>query len=152
MTDSVAKIQTELDAGTAFIKVCSRLAQHTTTPETDGLHTAFIEDSYESTPFFGPDILNTPAQQLTIGESVGPIELGSSIYWIMLTDIEQESVSLYDAQLEIQRELNFERRKTVRDEYLNRLMERARVSSRDEVLDAFVTDRRRSLWPNGAER
>jgi len=132
-TDAVAKIQTELDAGTAFIKVCAG-SLNTYNTDADGLHTALIEDSYESTPFFGPDILNTPAQQLSIGESVGPIELGSSVYWIMLTDIVQESVTLYDAQLDIQRELNFERRKIVRDEYLNRLMERARVSNRDEVL------------------
>lgn len=136
-TDAVEKIQAELDADTAFIKVCAG-PLNTFNADTDGLHTVLIEDTYGSTPFFGSDVLNIPVQNLSIHETVGPIELGSSVYWIMLTDIAQESISLYDAQLKIQRELNFERRKLARDDYLNRLMERARVSSRDEVLFRLV--------------
>ena len=52
----------------------------------------------------------------------------------MYVDREQESRTLYEAQLEIFRELTIERRETERAEFLEDLIERARVSSRDEIL------------------
>lgn len=135
--ETVEKIQKELDAGTSFIKIAAGPLNNYNT-DTDGLHRVQVEDSLETTKFFGPDALNTPAQSLTIGEFVGPIDLGSSVYWIMLADITQESISLYDAQLKIQREISFERRKQAKDEYLNHLMERARSSNREEVLMRLI--------------
>ena len=71
---------------------------------------------------------------MQLGERAGPIELGSSVYWIMLVDMQQESVSLYDAQLKIQRDLTYERREEAKRQYFERLEERARVSTRDQVL------------------
>ncbi len=147
-TETVNEIQSQLDAGTDFLKIAAGPLNNYNT-DTDGFHTTVIEDTYETTAFFGPDVLNEPAQKLAIGESVGPIELGSSIYWIKLMDIQQESISLYDAQLQIQRELTFERRAEAQKEYLGRLMERARVSSRDEVLMRLLQIAEERYGPKG---
>lgn len=146
--DKITQIQSQLDAGTDFLQIAAGPLNNYNT-DTDGYHTVVIEGSYEETSFFGPDILNEHTQQLSIGESVGPIELGSSIYWIKLMDIVQESISLYDAQLQIQRDLTFERRNEAREQYLERLMERARVSSRDEVLMRLLQIAEKRYGPQG---
>lgn len=132
-TDTVVQITTQLNDGVAFLKIAASPLNNFNT-DSDGYHTVLIEDSFENTKFFGADILNEKTQQLSIGESVGPIELGSTLYWIRLMDIEQESISLYDAQLQIQRDLNIERRREAQVEYFDRLRSRAKISSRDEVL------------------
>ncbi|MDF1809108.1 MAG: peptidylprolyl isomerase [Phycisphaerales bacterium] len=132
-TEKVAQIQSELDSGTDFLKVAAGPLNNYNS-DSDGMHEVLIEDTYETTVFFGPDELNEATQSLSTGQVAGPIELGSSVYWIKLMRIEQESISLYDAQLKIQSELSFERKQEARIQYLDRLMERARVSSRDEVL------------------
>jgi hypothetical protein len=131
--ETVTQIQAQLDRGESFIEIAmSELNTYST--ETLGVLKRQIEGSFEETPFFGRDELNDATHQLSIGEHAGPVELGSSYYWILYEDQEQQIISLYDAQLAIQRELTFERREQARDQYLARLQERARVSSRDEVL------------------
>tara|TARA_R110002072_G_scaffold271010_1_gene430806 strand:- start:20778 stop:22130 length:1353 start_codon:yes stop_codon:yes gene_type:complete len=133
-TGKQAQIQEALDGGTDFLKVAAGPLNNFNT-DGDGMHTAVLEESYETTAFFGAaDALNEATQKLSTGESVGPIEFGSSVYWVKLMRIEQNSISLYEAQLKIQQELTIERRKIANDEYLGRLMNRASVSSRDEVL------------------
>lgn len=147
--EKVADIQSQLDGGTDFIKIAAGTLNNYN-PNTDGMLMVLIEDTYQTTEFFGPaDVLNTATQSLAIGELAGPIELGSSVYWIKLMDIKQESISLYDAQLKIQQELTFERRKEARDNYLEKLMERARVSSRDEVLMRLLEIAEQRYGPKG---
>ena len=102
--------------------------------DTQGLQKTQVSESFEETSFFGAQVLNEATHTLSEGEYTGPIELGSSVYWIKYEDTEQENVSLYDAQLAIQRDLTFERREEAKDQYFQRLQERARVSTRDDVL------------------
>lgn len=146
-TEKIETIQSELDSGTRFIVIAAGKLNNYKS-ETDGLLEMLIDESYETTKFFGPDILNERTQKLAIGEMVGPIESGTTVYWIKLMDIVQESVSLYDAQLQIQRELTYERRTAVKEEYLNRLMERAKISSRDEVLMRLLEIAEERYGPN----
>lgn len=131
--EKVDAIRSRLDAGEAFADIAaSELNNYNT--EQQGVQRVRLEGSFEETQFFGPDALNDATRGLSLGEWTGPIELGSSVYWIQLSDLEQESVSLYDAQLQIQRDLTLERREQAREQYFERLQERARVSTRDEVL------------------
>lgn len=132
-TEKMAKIQSKLDSGTDFLKIAAGPLNNYNT-DADGLHTVLIEDTYEQTKFFGADILNEKTQELSVGQWVGPIELGSMVYWIKLMDIKQETISLYDAQLMIQRNLTAERRQKAYEQYLEELNKRARVTSRGEVL------------------
>lgn len=146
--DTVNEVQSQLDSGTDFLKLAAGPLNNFNS-DADGFHTVVIEDSFENTTFFGPEVLNEPTRNLSIGESAGPIELGSSIYWIKLMDIVQESISLYDAQLQIQRDLTFERRREAQKQYLDRLMERARVSSRDEVFLRLLQIAEERYGPQG---
>lgn len=131
--DKVQQIKAQLSEGVDFVKIAAGELNNYNT-STDGMHQVLLTGGIGSTRFFAPEALNEACQKLTIGESVGPIEHGSSLYWIKLEDVRQDSVSLYDAQLQIQQELTFERREEAKDQYFERLQERARVSTRDEVL------------------
>jgi hypothetical protein len=132
-TDKLEQINTQLADGTDFTTIAAG-SLNNYNADADGYHDALIEESYENTKFFGPDLLNEVTSKLTIGQHVGPVELGSSVYWIKLIDIEQTSISLYDAQLSIQRELTSERRSKARQEYFMMLENRSRVSTRRDVL------------------
>lgn len=133
-TSTVESITSRLENGEDFTAIASDSTVNTYNPDQDGMLKKQLEGSIEETSFFGPDVLNNATRLLQVGEQAGPIELGSSIYWIKLVDMEQESVSLYDAQLKIQRDLTFERREEAKQQYFERLQERARVSTRDQVL------------------
>jgi len=146
--DTIDEIQSQLDAGTDFVKVAAGSLNNFNT-QTDGMLQVVLDGPYETTEFFGPEVLNTQAQSLAIGDSVGPIEFGSSDYWIKLMDIEKTSVSLYDAQIQIQRDLTLERRKIVQRQYLNRLSARGSVASFDEVLARLLEIAQERYGPKG---
>ncbi len=132
-TDAIEQITRRLDAGEDFAVIAAGPLNNYNS-DAQGLHEVLIQGDYEHTHFFGPDELNAATRGLSVGERAGPIELGSSVYWIKLVEMRQDSTSLYDAQLKIQRDLTYERREEAKDQYFQRLQERARVSTRDEVL------------------
>ncbi len=133
-TASVELIQTRLESGEDFAAIAADSNLNTFNTDQDGMLKKQIQGSFEETAFFGPAELNQATQALQMGEQAGPLELGSSLYWIKLVDMEQVSTSLYDAQLKIQRDITFERREEAKRQYFARLEDRARVSTRDEVL------------------
>ncbi|MBL4697488.1 MAG: peptidyl-prolyl cis-trans isomerase [Phycisphaerales bacterium] len=147
-SEKVQEIQTQLDNGTDFVHIAAG-SLNNYNAETDGMHTVLIDDTFKTTHFFGPDILNEHTQKLAVGEMVGPIELGTTLYWIKLMDIEQETISLYDAQLKIQRDLSSERRLHARDEYLNKLMGRDQAASREAVLVRLLQIAEARYGPRG---
>ena len=132
-TETVEQITSQLENGVPFAEIASSDLNNFNS-ETDGLLKEQIEGSFAETKFFGNDTLNDAAHTLSLGEYTGPVTLGSSLYWIMYEDNEQESISLYDAQLGIQRSIEVERRSKALSDYSARLQERARVTTREEVL------------------
>ena len=132
-TEKVQQINDALASGEDFATIAAGPLNNYNTDQ-GGQQRILIDGSFEETQFFGPEVLNEATRGLQLGDSAGPIELGSSIYWIKLSDMEQENISLYDAQLKIQRELTAQRREEAKQQYFDRLQERARVSTRDEVL------------------
>lgn len=132
-TDKIDQIKSGLETGQSFDEIAASPLNNYK-PETLGEQRVLLEGTFEETSFFGPDALNEATRGLTLGQWTGPVELSSSVYWIMLSDMEQETVSLYDAQLVIQRELNQQRREEAKQQYFERLQSRARVSTRDQVL------------------
>ncbi|MCH8509068.1 MAG: hypothetical protein LAT64_09930 [Phycisphaerales bacterium] len=117
--------------------------------EEGGLVEARFEGPFEQGEFFGAAALNERARTLSTGGVVGPFELGSSTYWLHLEEIERQSVSLYDAQLRINQELTLERRRHEQRAYLDRLIERARVSNRDEMLLRLLQIAEERYGPRG---
>ncbi len=132
-TATVDQITQRLGAGDDFDQIASSELNNFNTDRQGELKKEIVV-TYEETPFFGPDVLNDAAHTLSEGEYTGPIELGSSVYWIKREGSEQQRVTLYDAQLGIQRDLTYERREEAKRQYFERLQDRARVSTRDQVL------------------
>lgn len=129
----VTQIEERLANGDSFAEIASSELNNFNR-DTQGLQKTQISKSFEETSFFGAEVLNEATHKLSEGDFAGPIELGSSVYWIKYEATEQENVSLYDAQLGIQRDLTYERREAAKEQYFERLQERARVSTRDDVL------------------
>ncbi|MEM9373096.1 MAG: hypothetical protein AAGA55_05575, partial [Planctomycetota bacterium] len=99
-----------------------------------GLIRSEFEGDYERGEFFGSDVLNDQARRLEPGEVSEPFELGRYTCWLKLEGIDREAVSLYDAQLAINTELNRARREAARQEYITQLFERARVNNRETLM------------------
>lgn len=131
--DGVAKVNDQLAAGVPFEEIASSDI-NTFKPGEGGVESFEIDGDFATNKFYGIDTLNEKAWSLSPGEWTGPFESGPSTYWLKLEGIEQESISLYDAQLAIQREITIERRQEQQQEYLGRLIDRAHFSSRDEIL------------------
>lgn len=130
---AMADITGRLAAGEAFEAVATA-ESNTFRREDGGLVLAQFEGEFAEGEFFQAPALNEKARALAAGEVVGPFELGDYTGWLKLEAIEQESISLYDAQLRINQELTLERRGLEQQRYLGKLIERARVSNRDEIL------------------
>lgn len=131
--EGVARVTRRLEDGDAFELVASD-PDNTFRQGDAGLYRAEFEGGYDEGAFFGSDDLNAQARSLAVGGTAGPFAVGSYTCWLKLEAIEQESIALYDAQLRINRDLTVERRTEARTEYLTHLIERARVSNRDEIL------------------
>ena len=126
-------ITARLNAGEDFSEIASSIPNNFM-KDREGKIERLLTDEFEKTDFYPIDLMNEAAWTLDVGEWTGPISLGNANVWIKYLSREQESVSLYDAQLQIYRELTNERREKERSEYLMELIERARVSSREEIL------------------
>ncbi|RMH25613.1 MAG: hypothetical protein D6692_10645 [Planctomycetota bacterium] len=130
---AVAEITARLENGEPFGVVATHPA-NTFFVEDGGLARRPFEGEFAEGDFFPAEDLNQKARSLSEGETTGPFTLGNFTCWLTLEGIEQESISLYDAQLRINRDLLVERRTEARTEYLKKLIDHARVSNRDEIL------------------
>ncbi len=146
--DDVARIAGRLAAGEPFEQVAQDPANGYERAQ-GGLYERAFTGPFEQAEFFGAAALNERARALSPGQSSGAFEVGSSTTWLWLEGIEQTSTSLYDAQLRISQELTLERRRREQEAYLNRLIERARVSNRDEMLMRLLSIAEERYGPRG---
>ncbi len=130
LVDSITK---RLNDGESFTEIASS-DLNTFNKDTQGTTETLLEGEFSETKFFAPPPLNEAVWGLSEGQWTGPVSLGNANFWILYADRQQVSRTLYEAQLEIFRELTIERREQERAEFLEDLIERARVSSRDEIL------------------
>jgi hypothetical protein len=137
-TDSVEAIRSQIANGDPFETIASE-SWNTFQAADGGLFRAAFEGAFEEGEFFGSDLLNEQARGLSPGEMSEPFELSRFTCWLKLEAVERESVSLYDAQLAINVQLNQERREQARNEYFQQLFERARVGNREELLRRLMT-------------
>ncbi|MBO6512836.1 MAG: peptidyl-prolyl cis-trans isomerase [Phycisphaerales bacterium] len=129
----VDSITQRLNEGEDFAEIASSEI-NTFNNDTQGIIEVQIEDEFGSTEFFAPEPLNEAVWSLKQGDWTGPVSLGNANFWILYADRIQDSKTLYEAQIQLKRELETERREIERAEFLTDLIERARVSSRDEIL------------------
>ncbi len=130
----VDSITSRLNAGESFPDIAASDI-NTFFTDTQGKIEKILEDDFDKTSFFFQlKALNETVWTLSEGEWAGPVRVGNGNYWVLYAERKQETVSLYEAQIQLLRELTQERRETERAKYLEELIERARVSSRNEIL------------------
>lgn len=147
-TAALEEVTRRLNAGEPFEAVAGAPA-NSFQREDAGLVRAEFQGEFGEGTFFQASTLNETARTLDEGEVAGPFELGDYTAWLKLEGIEQESISLYDAQLAINQELTLERRRDEQQRYLERLIERARVSNRDEILLRLLGVAQERYGPRG---
>lgn len=129
----VTSITDRLNGGEDFGDIASSDV-NTFNKDSKGIIETLLEGDFASTEFFAPQLLNEAVWSLSEGKWTGPVSLGNANFWILYAEKRQESQTLYEAQIQLHRELTEERRRIERAKFLSDLIERARVSSRDEIL------------------
>jgi len=132
--EQVESVTARLNAGEAFADIAASEV-NTFFTDTEGKIVTLLEDDFDKTSFFQFEALNEMAWGLSEGEWAGPLAQSNGNYWwVFYAEHSQASESLYDAQIQLLRELTQERRESERERYLTELIERARVSSSEEIL------------------
>lgn len=88
--------------------------------------------------------LDAAAKALSVGDVVGPLDLGQTVAWLTLESIDQRSIPLYTAQLGIENVLRETRQRVERARYIDRLKSRANFSDPGETVSnllAIATER-----------
>lgn len=144
----VDSITARLNSGEPFAEIAASDV-NTFNKDTEGRTETLLEEDFAETKFFGPEPLNEAVWGLSVGNWTGPVSLGNANFWILYADSEQSYTSLYEAQLQIFRELTIERREEERALFLTDLIQRARVSSRDEILLRLLYIAEKKYGPQG---
>lgn len=97
-----------------------------------------LDGPYEQSPLFGPKDLQKAAAGLSPGGWAGPVEVGSSLYWVYLDHIERVDIPLYDAQLELRAQITAQRREEAARRYLLKLFDRAGIRGLDDLIAKLV--------------
>ncbi|MFT5422628.1 MAG: hypothetical protein ACI89L_000393 [Phycisphaerales bacterium] len=135
-TDTVAAVNGRLGAGEDFKALATEDFNGFNT-DTEGVQRTPFAGDFTGGSFFGPAALNEAAQQLKPGEWTGPIEFSGLVFWLRLESIDEQSTSLYDAQMTIETQLLSQRRRAELDRYIRRLVDRARVGNREQIIESL---------------
>jgi hypothetical protein len=127
---SIAQVQQRLGAGEPFIDVAT-IESNTMT---QALTAREIIGPYEEFEFYSIEPLNEATRSLKPGQTVGPVEHGTSVSWLYLEKIEDRAVTLYDAQLAIENQLRSDQRRELEQRYIFRLIRRAGLAEFDRIV------------------
>jgi len=136
-SDAAGAIGRALESGKDFTEVALS-KDNLNNPKEGGLVRRPFEKAYELTEFFAVAILNEKAHGLKPGEWAGPMEEGSSVYWLKLDGVERRSMDLYDAQWSIERQIEGKRTQEATIRYIERLKQRASFTNIDEMTERLV--------------
>ncbi|MCA9293959.1 MAG: peptidyl-prolyl cis-trans isomerase [Phycisphaerales bacterium] len=101
--------------------------------------------------FFGPQQLNDPAQALGVGETVGPIGYAGDEWWINYEALERNARTLYEAQDDIEAQLRQERFQVEQDRFFGEMLERARISDLETMVQRIVEFAAVRYLPNAGQ-
>lgn len=109
-------------------------------PDEDNLQ--FVElddDGFQATQFWGRPELQELTASLTEGDIGGPVELGRSSWWIHLEELDLgEPIELFQAQVQIERNLREQKLRAAEDAYIDRLLARANVGDLDRIIRTLL--------------
>lgn len=128
-------IATRLAAGEAFEAIATDRAVNVYQPATGGVRTVTLNagSPFEDNEFFAPPVLNDAARTLTVGETAGPIDYNGRTVWLHLQSINDDGLSLYEAQLQLHDALVGQRFGEAQSEYFSRLVERGSLSDIEQM-------------------
>ncbi len=126
---SVEEIKSDIARGTSFIELSE--SELNSFGASNGVR--YLDIKYKGdiakASIFGPAELNTAARGLAAGQTAGPIAFNGDLYWIHLESVSSIDIEpLYVAQLEIEEELRTTRIAQAKDDFVQRLMERASLT------------------------
>lgn len=146
-SEQLAEFQRLRDAGTAFEAIASNKDVNRYKPDTGGLEERQLKGERAQASLFGNALLNKAAQTMAVGDVSEPIAVGDNIAYLYLEKIDQQSKSLYEAQVLIENVLRESRTKTARAKYINRLRERASISDTGDMTRQLLTIAESRYWP-----
>ncbi|MBX3409691.1 MAG: hypothetical protein KF859_07370 [Phycisphaeraceae bacterium] len=118
-------------------------------PDSGGLEERVYTGERAGAEFFGNADLNAAARTIAIGETAGPLTLGSSLAWLHLENIESRSMGLYEAQILIENTLRTTREREAKDRYVARLRQRASITDTDEMTRRLLAIAEARFYPPG---
>ena len=133
-----SRVESALASGEPFAEVAAR--ESAWRPDAGNLHEVEVDRAgLAATTFFRPEELNGAAASLSPGESAGPIELGSSTWWIRLDEVRREpGQTLYEAQREIEQRLRAQKLQEEEQRYFAELLERSSVTEVPVMVDRLL--------------
>jgi hypothetical protein len=135
----VEQIKSELSAGKPFDEIATSDLSTLSRAEGGLIPPVTLTGEPTQTLFQFPE-LDAAAKPLTPGQHAGPVAIRGYVYWVKLESIEQlPSISLYDAQLEIEHDLRERRFETESDRYFDRLRKRGNVSKISDMATRVYT-------------
>ena len=126
------KVRSSLAAGTPFVDVALSEVNLLARAD-DATHTVKLSGEPEQ-ELFANSALNAAARGLSVGQTVGPVDTGRTVTWILFESVDQSpAVSLYDAQLDIEFDLRQKRRELELARYFERLSSRGNFSKIEDM-------------------
>ena len=133
--EAAAEIGRRVESGADFETIATDASLNVYQANAGGLRTVTLRDDapYEANEFFAPDVLDEAARSLEVGETLGPLEYSGRAVWLHLEEIEDEGVTLYEAQLQLYAALMGQRFNEEQSEYFTRLIARGSLSDIEEM-------------------
>lgn len=88
--------------------------------------------------FFPAPALNEAARTMGVGETVGPIELSTTMAWLHLESEGAKKVSLYEAQVTLEDEVRSDRSKRELNRYVATLQGKASITDAEQMVERLA--------------
>lgn len=146
--DTVEAVGSSLAGGADFLSLAA--SQDNEWKRADaGIEIRPIKGEFAEGDFFSIDKLNDAARNLKAGQWAGPIDWGSTSAWVYLEKVENESLSLFQAQLIIERAIREGKSDYKRKKYVQRMKAEASITDVDEMTNRLLAIAAERYLPGG---
>lgn len=147
--DTVERVTSALDRGESFLTLAA--SPDNEWKRADAGHEARrFKGEFNKAEFFGPEKLNEAARSLEPGQWAGPVPWGATSTWVFLERIDRRSLSLFQAQLQIERTIREAKSTYRRKKYVERMKAQASITDVDEMTRRLLAIAAERYLPRGA--
>jgi len=147
--EDIAEFTRLRERGTPFAEIAANKTLNRYKPETGGLEEREFKGERKDAEFFRDEKLNGAARTMQVGEVAGPFPIGDNQAYLGLDVIQQTTRTLYEAQVAIEMQMRERRIHQAQSKYVNRLRERASISSTPEMTRQLLVIADARYWPAG---